>query len=151
MDYKGTALRNVDLSHLECAPARAFSRISSSRATLDTTTSWTASLLRRISKYFPSTFFPVSMQNSASLNLFSLYRESLIESTRFVDSFSLSMRSHKTYHFYTISCEVYLGRMFIFHCNYAAICCVKRAVTIDRILMNSGSCLYCIAVYNYIR
>lgn len=98
--------------------------------------------LCRISKYLSSIFSVRKIP--PFLNLFPVYRETLIENTRSVDSCSLPARSHKTHYFYAILCEVYLGRTLILHRNlefHAVICSARtsRVTMIGGILTNGRS------------
>lgn len=154
MDYKGTALRNVGPFYPECARALFLEFLPSDARHYDT--GQTASLLCLVSKYLPSIFSmgDVPTWIPPFSNLFPLYRGTVIESTQSVGSFSLSARSRKTRHFYAISCEVYLGRILILHCNlvfHVVICSARTScvTTIGEILTNGESCFYGIVIYNY--
>jgi len=136
--------------------ARASSRISPFRATL-----------RRAEQLhcyvvYPNTFrlffLRATFQRGIPLflNLFPLYRETLIESTWSVDSSSLFARSHETHHFYAISCEVYLGRILILHNNlvFHVVICLARTdcvTTTGEILTNGKSylCMWILFCYLY--
>lgn len=156
MDYKGTALRNVGLFYPERTRARFFSNFFLPRDARHYDTGQTASLLCLVSKYLPSIFSmgDVPTWIPPFSNLFPLYRETVIESTQSVGSSSLPARSRKTRHFYAISCEVYLGRILILHCNlvfHVVICSARTScvTTIGEILTNGESCLCDIVIYNY--
>lgn len=149
-------------SSSECRPvlprvrARFFSNFFLPRDARHYDTGQTASLLCLVSKYLPSIFSmgDVPTWIPPFSNLFPLYRETVIESTQSVGSSSLPARSRKTRHFYAISCEVYLGRILILHCNlvfHVIICSARTSCVtmIGEILTNGESCLCGIVIYNY--